>query len=482
MILAISRFRVANGKEQEVAAAFLGRPHLVDSAPGFLGMETFTEAADPSMFYLVTRWSDRASFGTWHRSAAHHDSHAWMPAGLKLDAAYTQVLELDRITGREGADSVERVLDAALPLEQFVRHTRLVHVITAAPDGTIRAVNAAAARTMRREAGELAGKSLFAFVAEHDADRLRRLAAGEPLAGPLRINLCDMDGHLTTLWWVVRASAAELLLIGEPEWEDEREMQHQLLALNAELATLARGRQRSARAEETARRAAEAANRSKDEALAAIAHELKQPLNAATMALTLLQRQSGATGRVHELLARQLTHMSRLVDDLLDASRVLRGDVRFDLRWVDLRDVVREVVDSVSVLTLARGQHVSADLPDEPVAVTGDQARLRQVFSNLLTNAHKYTGPGGQIRITVATTDAAAVVRVRDTGEGIAPETLEHLFDLFVRGTHSAAGLGIGLALARRLVEGHGGTITAKSEGRGHGAEFTVRLPLHAGH
>src|SRR5690606_37893765 len=156
---------------------------------------------------------------------------------------------------------------------------------------------------------------------------------------------------------------------------------------------------------------------------------------------------------------RQLSHMGRMVEDLLDASRVLRGDIRLQPARLDLREVLQDGLDLVAVLAAERQQHLAVELADEPLVVTADATRLRQVFSNLLTNAHKYTPAGGSIDVAAAARDGFAVVRVRDSGEGISPEAMARLFTLFARGTSSTGGLGIGLAVAKRLVELHGGSI-----------------------
>jgi signal transduction histidine kinase len=192
----------------------------------------------------------------------------------------------------------------------------------------------------------------------------------------------------------------------------------------------------------------------------------------------VLQRRPERSDEVRELLQRQLSHMARMVEDLMDASKVLRGAIDLRKQPLDLREIVSDSLELVTVLAAERKQQLTVRLPDSPVGVMVDPTRMRQVFSNLLTNAHKYTPPGGSIAVTVAADDGSAVVSVRDTGEGIPPEALDQLFGLFVRATSSTGGLGIGLAMARRLVELHDGSIAAASGGPGRGAEFTVRLPL----
>ena len=226
---------------------------------------------------------------------------------------------------------------------------------------------------------------------------------------------------------------------------------------------------------------AESANRIKDEALAIIAHELRQPLNAATMALAVLERSPASLGRVRATLGRQLSHMTRLVDDLLDASRVMRSTLDLAKERIDLRAAAREGLELFEPVTHARQQRLSMTVPSERVDIDGDPTRVRQVLSNVLTNASAYTPVGGSISVIVEQDPAFAIVRVRDSGRGIAPEALEHLFDLFVRASKDTGGLGIGLAVSRRLMELHDGTIEARSDGAGHGSEFVMTWPRAAG-
>lgn len=267
-------------------------------------------------------------------------------------------------------------------------------------------------------------------------------------------------------------------MLAEPPYESDRDFEQQLIALNDELAALARERHRAVAAEQRARRNAEQATRTKDEALAVIAHELRQPLTAATMALAVLEQRPEALERVRGVLGRQLSYMTRLVDDLLDASNVMRGTIRLQKQRFDLRTVVQDGFELLEPQMLQRQQQPSLSLMPEPIYITADPTRVRQVFSNVLTNASKFTPSGGTIRVSVDRDDASAVVRVRDTGKGIAADALDSLFGLFVRGTTDTAGLGIGLAVAKRLVELHGGSIEGRSEGPGFGSEFVMRWPL----
>ncbi|MEP6593848.1 MAG: HAMP domain-containing sensor histidine kinase, partial [Acidobacteriota bacterium] len=179
---------------------------------------------------------------------------------------------------------------------------------------------------------------------------------------------------------------------------------------------------------------------------------------------------------------RQIRQMSTIVEDLLHASKVMRGEFDLARQEVDLRQLVREAVDVVELSARERRQALTLSVPEEPVAVRVDKSRIRQVCVNLLTNASKYTPEEGAIGVTVGLTDdGAARISVRDTGKGVAAADLTNIFGLFVRATSGGNGLGIGLAIAGRLVTMHGGTITANSDGPGLGSEFIVTLPLDGG-
>ncbi len=229
--------------------------------------------------------------------------------------------------------------------------------------------------------------------------------------------------------------------------------------------------------------ALEEAARRKDEFLAMLGHELRNPLVPIRNAAAVLQRVANDSPQltwVHDVLVRQVGHMTRLVDDLLDISLITQGALRLRLEPVDLRFTIQRAVEAVEPLFVRKHHHFDCTLPDEPVWVEGDAIRLVQVFDNLLTNAAKYTDDGGQLSLELFVEDDLAVVMVRDNGLGISRATLPRIFDLFVQDERSIdrsqGGLGIGLPLVRRLLELHGATIVARSEGAGKGAEFEVRL------
>jgi signal transduction histidine kinase/integral membrane sensor domain MASE1 len=229
----------------------------------------------------------------------------------------------------------------------------------------------------------------------------------------------------------------------------------------------------------------ERALQAKDEFLAILGHELRNPLaplrNAAEI-LAVRAADDPAIARIQQIIERQVRHMVRLVDDLLDVSRITRGRVELRRERVAMADVVARAAEAARPLMEERGHELSADLPTEPVTVDGDPVRLEQALGNLLQNAARYTEGHGHIAVSLAREGGEAVIRVTDDGIGIAPEMLERVFELFVQGERprhrSAEGLGIGLTLVRNLVEIHGGRVSARSEGPGRGSEFIVRLPL----
>ena len=251
-------------------------------------------------------------------------------------------------------------------------------------------------------------------------------------------------------------------------------------ALEASNATLSRESAERREAEEALR----VADRRKDEFLAMLAHELRNPLAPLRNALEILKRRGASPSMAQEarqMMERQLRQMVRLVDDLLDVSRITTGKLALKTEPVELRDVIRSAVDTAKPLIDARQHALTVAMPDELVCVTADPTRLSQVFSNLLNNAANYTEPGGDIDVRATATAAEVMVSIRDNGIGIAPDMLGPVFQMFAQADESLervhGGLGVGLTLARHLIELHGGSIEARSAGIGQGSEFIVRLP-----
>ncbi|HEX2547229.1 MAG TPA: PAS domain-containing protein [Ramlibacter sp.] len=229
------------------------------------------------------------------------------------------------------------------------------------------------------------------------------------------------------------------------------------------------------------------ADRRKDEFIATLAHELRNPLAPIRTGLEILRRVGElppTAARTRDMMERQLTHLVRLVDDLLDVSRISRGKLELRSEHVDIRKAIADAVEACQAAADASRHDLVVRVEGDSLQVRGDLTRLAQVFSNLVNNAIKYTPPGGRIEVRARCDGQQAVVEVQDNGNGIAPEALPHVFALFAQGHRDApgaqGGLGIGLWLVRRLVELHQGAIVAESAGPGAGSRFEVRLPLAA--
>jgi signal transduction histidine kinase/CheY-like chemotaxis protein len=227
------------------------------------------------------------------------------------------------------------------------------------------------------------------------------------------------------------------------------------------------------------------ADRRKDEFLATLAHELRNPLAPIRTGLDILRIRSGdaqATQRATDIMERQLRQMVRLVDDLLDVSRINTGKFAIKMGRVELKAVVNDALEVVRSYIELHGHELVIELPDRPVFLHGDATRLAQILSNLLNNAAKYTNRGGRVSLAARVEERSLVINVADNGIGIAPDMLHNVFDMFVQVDSTLertnAGLGVGLSLARRLVELHGGSIEAHSAGLNRGSEFVVRLPI----
>lgn len=226
------------------------------------------------------------------------------------------------------------------------------------------------------------------------------------------------------------------------------------------------------------------AARQKDEFLAVLAHELRNPLapiRSAAHLLTIPNAPPGTAGMAAEVISRQVNHLVRLTDDLVDISRITRGMVEITRAPIDIADVVKHAVEAGRPFVDSRRHVLAIDVPAEPLVVEGDFTRLTQVLTNIVNNAAKFTEPGGHISISARGRPHAVVVQVSDTGVGLTAEMIPHVFDLFAQGRpvleRTSSGLGIGLALVRRIVELHGGEVTLESEGLGRGATVSVVLP-----
>ena len=329
----------------------------------------------------------------------------------------------------------------------------------------VQSANSAFYRLFRVEPRDIEGKLLYDLGnRQWDIPDLRRLLE-ETLSKNESVEDYRVTHVFETLGERVMLLNARRLVGAEEESE--------LILLSIEDATERLG----------ARAALEDARR-KDEFLAMLGHELRNPLAPIRSALGIMRGIDIRDDKLHmcvEVLERQSHHMVRLVDDLLEMSRITRGTLRLDVAEMALGDAVARAIETTRPLVEARKHRLSVAQPPDPVRVRGDLVRLTQLFTNLLTNAARYTPAGGEIRLSVAAEGAAAAVTVSDNGQGIAAERLARIFEPFTQGGRgSRTGLGIGLPLARRLAELHGGTIEAGSEGPGKGSVFTVKLPLLA--
>jgi len=244
-------------------------------------------------------------------------------------------------------------------------------------------------------------------------------------------------------------------------------------------------RRKAQKRAEIAQKEAETANRAKDEFLGTVSHELRTPLSAVlgwTQVLLSEENDRGLSVRALEAIERNARKQSQLIEDLLDVSRISAGQFRLEVDLIDLSTVIDAAIDVVRPAIDAKGLQLRTNIEGAAPSVFGDERRLQQAIWNLLSNAVKFTPEGGLIEIRLEYTDFHARIVVKDTGNGIDPELLPHVFERFRQGHQSGTtrhgGLGLGLSIARHLVELHGGRIEVSSGGEGQGAEFTIRLPL----
>jgi PAS domain S-box-containing protein len=410
------------------------------------------------------------------------------PAAGLTEAGEELHVALDELqTAEEELRRQNQALEVARDAAEAERR-RYQDLFDSAPDaylvtdleGVVREANRAAARLFGTPERFLAGKPLVLLVAPDDrrafhAELTRRLGetcrademllrmqprGGAPFPAALTVAAtADGRGRPAGLRWLVRDVSRR------PVEEGGAAAEPGLWTRLAELTD---------------------ADRHKDEFLAVLAHELRNPLAPLSVALQMLRRcradAAGATAvQALDTAERQVQKLSRLVDELLDVSRIRQGKTELRRERVDLAAVAAAAVETVRPLIDERRHALEVSLPAEPVCLEADPGRLEQVLTNLLTNAAKYTEPGGRITLRAEPDGAQVLIRVRDTGVGISPELLPRLFEPFVQSAANAGrsrgGLGLGLALVKRFVELHGGSVEAHSDGPGRGSEFVVRLP-----
>jgi PAS domain S-box-containing protein len=344
------------------------------------------------------------------------------------------------------------------------------------PHGRVAAWNTGAERTFGYAEAEIVGQHFSCFFTAADVQR------GQP---DKELKTAAETGRANDDRWMLRQGGARLWCNGVTT-----ALRDEAGRLRG-FAKVLRDRTEQKRLEEALRQRAEqlaAEARQKDDFLAVLAHELRNPLAPVRNALQVIRLGSHDAALVEQMRAmaeRQVGYMTHLVDDLLDLSRISRGLMRLLKGPLDVAQPVQQAVEGVQPLVRERGLTLAVSLPPQPVHVEADPTRLQQVVGNLLSNAAKYTDPGGHVLLTARREGGELVLRVRDTGVGIAPDMLPRIFDLFVQAERrldrSQGGLGIGLTLVRRLVEMHGGSVTAHSEGPGRGSEFVLRLPALTG-
>ncbi len=333
-------------------------------------------------------------------------------------------------------------------------------------EGIVRGVNRSALETLGYERAELVGRSLLTVVhpGEHHQvlEELAACFAPPRVIRRMAFRKIRKDGSMV---WV--KDVARVL-----QWPEGP-----LLLFACENIT-------ELRQQAEAARSAESKSDKMDEFMAVLGHELRNPLTPIVTALELL-RLRGFTGREIDTIGRQVAHLRRLVDDLLDISRITRGKVELHKKRQELAEIATRAVEMVEPIYARRRQRLIVTIPTEGLLVEVDAGRLVQVFSNLLTNASKFSPDGGDVVFSARQEGDRVVVEVRDYGEGIDPDLLGRVFDIFVQRPQAPdrakSGLGLGLAIVRNLVELHGGSVRAKSDGRGQGATFEVELPLADG-
>ena len=491
MVVVVSRFRVANGLEPAVEQAFLQRPRLVDDDPGFLGLEVLLDSNDRSQFYLVTRWCDEECYRKWHSSEAHRESHLGIPKGLKLDARFTSVLSLNRLTGA-GEPDVEPAILASLPtICSYLENSTAVHLLSASTDGTLLFLNHAFAS--RLGSGLRASRVWEILTAEDEGHLRTRIAEGRRHSGPFLLNFVDSRMAPFTLRCRLDVHAQGFLLVGEPDFPQEMSLQHDLLEMNNQLAVLSRENARQNKelratsqeleAELVRRRHAEEAlrrsNRDLEQLAAIISHDLNSPLNALISCVSLLREEiecppGSEAAKYLGYIEKSAAGARAMVLALLEYSRFTE-ERPLPPQTVESRAALERAVASLRTEIEGAGATITHDaLPP----VRADRVHLARVFQNLLQNAIKYRSERAPaIHVTARIEGAYCIFAVADNGIGIEQKHRESVFDLFWRAdAERAPGLGIGLAACKRIVQRHGGRIWVEST-PGTGSTFFFSMP-----
>lgn len=367
------------------------------------------------------------------------------------------------------------------PGRDVLHQLRSVQVFDLDGDGTVLSCNEAACEGLGLPRARVLQQGIQEFLVEPDAETLGRfLQRGGGAEQPIRLNFTGASHLPYTLDSWIHPIEGGWLLVGESPGTHDQRMQRQLMEVNQELAVIVRERAKAVQSERQARHAANQANRAKDNTVATIVHELRQPLGPMRLAIELIRKATDAEPRARALniLDRQIGHLTRLFQDLLDASRIQQGKLSLKVQAADLAGLVREVADGFRRKADASGIALSVSVPPAPLVVPIDATRLTQVVSNLIENALKFSSAGGQVDVALVEQPDTVQVSIRDRGRGIDPSVLPHIFELFAQQRRGeGGGLGIGLAIALAIVTQHRGRIEVRSEGVNQGAEFIISLP-----
>ena len=528
MIVAMSTFRVANGMEALVADAFLKRPRMVDGVPGFLGMETFISTEDEAVFHLITRWTDADSFHAWHRSAAHHASHEFIPKGLKLDSSYTEVIEMKRLAGEPPDTSLqETVADQGALVASFLQESENVLLVAATSDGLITVCNQRLARSMKCGTADLRGTAVWPLLTEHDACRLReRIATGERKTGEtFLLNFVGPEQSPFTLLCRLDVQPGGFVLLGEETRRQDDALRDELLQLNNELAVLTRenvrkNRELEAALEKLKQAQAMLVHREKMASLgqmtAGVAHEINNPLAFVLSNHATLQRDFEGLLSLINLVGDSLDEIGRgspalrerilakaaaihlpdlaeaiprkVADNLEGLERIkkivlgLRNFSRLDgdvVKPADVSEGIASTVRFLGPMIAERRVSVKTTFAEMPALVCSPGS-LNQAFSNIIANAVQASRPGQEVEVSTACEGGICRVTVEDHGVGISAENLTKVFDPFFTTKPVGEGTGLGLHIARQIVAAHGGE-TRIASCVGEGTRVCVEIPFERG-
>lgn len=395
--------------------------------------------------------------------------------------------------------SLQEAADAGPLFARYLEGTSNLFYLRSDSHGTIVTCNEAWGDLLSVPAARLVGQLLWSHLPEPDAERLRRrVREGHRLSDRFLLNVCDSVQAPHTLECLLDVRPDGFVLLGESPQPESRRLQQELITLNNELSVLARERARAlARAQQAeqererlleserrARAEAELASRAKDSFLGMVSHDLRNPLASILHWAELLRTgclDEAQSHRAVETILRNVRTQMKMVDDLLDSTRIAAGTLRVHREEASPVAVVDAALEAVRPSAEQKGITLTKSVESEPGLLRADPGRLEQALVNLLANAIRFTAEGGRVRVSVERDGSDVVLRVIDTGAGIDRELLPHLFEPFVQGEQGrhqrSSGLGLGLTIARQIVNLHDGKIEAHSPGPGRGSTFTIRLP-----